>query len=175
MNMAEIYIDMDGVLVDFECGMNDHGIDVNHIPWDDMGDDFFNSLRPIPGAVDFYRKVVSYFETVRILSGPTLHPGSFSGKAKWVERVLGNGSKYEIKRLLLVPSDDKMLLSKSKRILIDDRLSNIQGWVSVGGIGIHVTEPNPQKFGFIFAKITEISMQHKNSVDAEPQTRLFSF
>lgn len=121
-----LFIDMDGVLVNFYQGVKDHYPDFDSYPPERQRDittqlsaqsGFFTGLEPMPGALDAFRRLSKDFD-VYILSTPDWHGvNSWTEKRIWVEQYLGDPA---FKRLIL--SHNKGLFSG--RALIDDRLRN---------------------------------------------------
>ncbi|HVB02085.1 MAG TPA: hypothetical protein VNE41_00050 [Chitinophagaceae bacterium] len=121
-----LFIDMDGVLVDFAGGVRSSYPDFDCYPADRQQEitallsrkpGFFTSLEPIVGAVEAYRKLSRQYE-VYILSTPDwagVH--SWTEKRIWVEQHLGEAA---YKKLIL--SHNKGLFTG--RALIDDRIRN---------------------------------------------------
>ncbi len=149
----DIFIDIDGVLANFEKHLLDiHGIKLvgrsNNLPWDKLDFDFFSTIPLFDGAKEFYN-ILSNDYNANLLSSPILNPGCYSGKAQWILTNLAS-NKFELKKLILCPSEKKHLLSGKNRILIDDYGKNIEGWILSGGIGIHVLEtPTKETFSEI--------------------------
>ena len=65
-----------------------------------------------------------------LLSAPSKEESSKIGKRLWVKRNLSNA------KLILRPASQKQQFSGENKILIDDRVDNIEQWKSKGGIGI---------------------------------------
>jgi hypothetical protein len=65
-----------------------------------------------------------------LLSAPSRKPASRLGKRLWVKNNIPGTP------LVLAAADKKQNYSGRNKILIDDRLDNIEQWVSQGGIGI---------------------------------------
>lgn len=121
-----LFIDMDGVLVDF------YGAVKKRYPeFDNYGrtrqreitsalsaePGFFTNLQPIPGAVEAFKQLSEVFE-VYILSTPDWHGvNSWTEKRIWVEKHLETAA---FKKLIL--SHNKGLFCG--RALIDDRTRN---------------------------------------------------
>lgn len=162
MNNYVLYVDLDGVLVDFDKGYEKlTGVHTHHA--DRQGSDIF---------WDLYRKGIDnsgktekqYWEELEwtsdgqvlwdylkkynphILTAPSVNPDlpktdrynishneSMQGKTEWVKR-LDNMNKLYFKA-----TSYKKELAKSNRILIDDRKPTIEGWIEKGGIGIFHT------------------------------------
>ncbi len=109
-----IYVDMDGVLVDFPTALDKRGLsrdtkDPELIPG------LFAEMDPIPGALEAYRKLVKRGHDVYLLStAPWMNETAWGDKCGWVKKHLGDVAK---KRLIL--SHHKHLLRGD--ILVDDR------------------------------------------------------
>ncbi|HEX5551874.1 MAG TPA: hypothetical protein VFX43_01415 [Chitinophagaceae bacterium] len=121
-----LFIDMDGVLVDFYGGVKKNYPDFDdYVPARQReitselsgSSGFFISLEPVPGALEAFRRLSGKYE-VYILSTPDWHGvNSWTEKRIWVENHLG---ELAFKRLIL--SHNKGLFTG--RALIDDRLRN---------------------------------------------------
>lgn len=121
-----LFIDMDGVLVDFYRGVRDQFPEFDSYPPGRQREitaelsarsGFFTQLQPIPGALDAFRTLAAHYNTY-ILSTPDWHGvNSWTEKRIWVEQYLGDAA---YKRLIL--THNKGLFSG--RALIDDRLRN---------------------------------------------------
>jgi len=124
--MERIFIDMDGVLADFDAkvmGIATHLTGKDDPHWDavvdliEPQDGFYRDLKPVPGAVRAFKLLASRFD-VYILSTASWHnPSSWTDKRLWVEEHLGDVAH---KRLIL--SHNKGLFTG--RALIDDRSKN---------------------------------------------------
>lgn len=121
-----LFIDMDGVLVDFVRGIRKFYPDFDLLSPSrqqeitaelSLKPGFFTALEPVRGAVEAYHKLSRAFE-VYVLSTPDwagVH--SWTEKRIWVEQHLGE------------PAYKKLILSHNKglfagRALIDDRIRN---------------------------------------------------
>lgn len=116
-----LYVDMDGVLVDFENGIFKLTPE-DQVLYKGRYDDytgFFAFLDPMPDAIESFRKLFDKYDTY-ILSSPSMgNPSSFTDKFLWVKRFLPE-------------AQNKLILSKFKNlnkgdILIDDRTKNGAG------------------------------------------------
>ena len=114
-----LYIDMDGVLVDFHLGIQRltkaETQDYAGRPEDVPG--IFARMDPMPGAVEAFDVLADHFDTYILSTSPWENPTAASDKVKWVKTYLGPKAK---KRLIL--SHHKNL--NRGNIIIDDRLKH---------------------------------------------------
>lgn len=136
----KLFVDMDGVLVDFDKGYEQlTGVDISKMsfqtgpkfwnPIDKAGSDFWANLEWMEDGKKLWKFISPYKPT--ILSAPSKKQSSKIGKTKWVDRELKNVS------LLLVPAHAKKNFSGPNNILIDDRGINCDQWIESGGIAIY--------------------------------------
>lgn len=111
-----VYVDMDGVLVDFRSAFS-------HIPeetlreYKDREDDIpgiFALMEPMEGAIDAYRELSGLFDAYILSTAPWKNPTAWADKLEWVRRYLGD---VAYKRLILTHHKD---LNRGD-YLIDDR------------------------------------------------------
>ena len=114
-----LYIDLDGVLTDFDKGcykFDDKIIEQyegHH--WDIPG--YFAALEPMPSAVKAFRSLALRYDTYILSSAPFTNPSAWTDKMLWVQKWLG------------VASYRRLILSHHKNLnygdyLIDDRPYN---------------------------------------------------
>jgi 5'-nucleotidase len=111
-----LYIDMDGVLVDFKSGLERIPPDVRR-EYEGREDDIpgiFALMDPMPGAVDAFLELTQLFDTYVLSTAPWENPSAWSDKLLWVKRHLGAAA---FKRLILTHHKD---LNRGD-YLIDDR------------------------------------------------------
>ena len=134
-----IYCDMDGVLVDFDKGYKDltgistkeadaQGKEAFWNPIAKSGVKFWVTLKWMPDGQQLWDYISPYNPI--LLSAPSKEESSKIGKRIWVKRNLPNA------KLILRPASQKQQFSGENKILIDDRVDNIEQWKSKGGIGI---------------------------------------
>ena len=145
--MYEIFLDMDGVLVDLEGGFHSaSGFELkpghNMTPeklWEKALEvnDFWLELDKTHDADDLVDFCEHIFDNVNILSAPQhLFHDCAEQKNQWVERHYSG----RLSNVHIVPRKEKYLHAHKKAILIDDYIKNIEEWEKAGGIGIlHTT------------------------------------
>jgi hypothetical protein len=139
----KIYCDMDGVLADFDKRFKDlnpeklsaaqyqtkYGIEKF---WSFIDEEnkvkFWVGIPWIPDGKQLWDYIKDKQPT--LLSAPSRKPASRLGKRLWVKNNIPGTP------LILAAADKKQNYSGRNKILIDDRLDNIEQWVSQGGIGI---------------------------------------
>jgi 5'-nucleotidase len=111
MRKKTVYIDMDGVLADYDkaaVGMSDD---------DKRQAGFFLNLEPIQDAIGAFNLLSSHYEVYILSTAPWSNIHAPSEKRMWVEKHLGDKA---FKRLIL--SHNKSLVKGE--YLIDDRIAN---------------------------------------------------
>lgn len=134
----EIFVDMDGVLSDFDLHARERGkFKLDGSPkWDELDFAWWESMPAFPGARKFY-DALKRIGNVRILTAPIISVDCFGGKAAWVEKFFPEKGHYALLDLIICRASDKKFLARPNHILIDDRIKNVEEWVAAGGIGIH--------------------------------------
>jgi 5'(3')-deoxyribonucleotidase len=112
-----VYVDMDGVLVDYESGFDGtpdelHGYD--NTP------NVFSKMLPLPGALEAFRTLAEKFDVYVLSTAPWNNPSAWTDKANWIKKYLGDVAH---KRLIL--THNKALCIGD--YLIDDRTANGAG------------------------------------------------
>ena len=141
----QIYCDMDGVLADFEKAIIDQiGGKFNDNRWQELPDDFFLNMEPMPDAKKLWGFIGKYdpfilTATPRSSRGP-IAARAAEDKTKWMKRWFGVSSD----RMYPVMRKNKANFAmdgrdKRPNLLIDDHLGNIQEFRKARGIGVHHT------------------------------------
>jgi len=135
----KLFVDMDGVLVDFDkgyeklTGINMRGKFVNDEsfwnPINNAGYDFWINLEWMKDGKELWSYVEKY--KPELLSAPSRQDDSRVGKHDWVKRELPGV------HLILRTAKNKKEFAAPDSILIDDRKENIESWIEHNGIGIH--------------------------------------
>ncbi len=111
--MNRAFIDMDGVLADFERLKNELGVDSQTLK---TMPGAYRNLLPIPGAIAGVKSLIGMGLECWVASKPpTAVPQAYADKAAWVLEHLP-----ELKRRIIL-THDKGLLGDSHDFLIDDR------------------------------------------------------
>jgi len=154
-NQYKLYVDMDGVLVDWYRGTQDIGLPSEvaknprikknqKILWgaiDELGATFWSNLKWINGG----KKLWDYIKEHKpiILSAHSKRKGGdhwekrlevIQGKRNWLVK---NTDTITAKRAIITQQPDKVKYAGLYKILIDDDIRNIKAWKSAGGITIH--------------------------------------
>jgi 5'(3')-deoxyribonucleotidase len=120
--MKRLYIDMDGVLVDFQSGI-DRTDTATLEKYEGHYDDIpgiFARMDPMPGAIEAFRLLSHNYDVYILSTAPWHNPSAWSDKVVWVQRYLGD---VAYKRLIL--SHHKDLCHGD--YLIDDRTKHGAG------------------------------------------------
>ena len=119
MKMKKIlYVDMDGVLVDFQSGLN--RLPQELVQRHDSKDEIpgiFKLMDPMPDAIESFTELAELFDTYILSTAPWENPSAWTDKLDWVKHHLGS------------PAHKRLILSHHKNLntghfLIDDRIEN---------------------------------------------------
>ena len=155
IELDKIYLDMDGVLADFERGVRelcnfeaektqDEDPVKDELMWNEVKkiDHFYSKLEPLPGAKELFDLIYGTFgDKCEILTGiPKARRGikhSAEDKVEWVRRFLSPTVKINT----VYKAEKKNFVEGEGSILIDDLESTIIEWRNRGGTGILHTDP----------------------------------
>jgi hypothetical protein len=145
----KIFCDMDGVLVNFEKGLEsitgyssydkaakEIGTDAIWAAAKAAGSEWWENLEWLEGGQDLWNYLQNNFKYIQILTAaakPKLGDVGAIGKEHWCQKHLGIEAKDVITCNL---SQDKKHYAEADAILIDDMPENIAAWRKAGGIGI---------------------------------------
>lgn len=133
-----IFLDLDGVVADFEShahSQNKYHQVTGKLDREALDHQWWSTIPVFDGARAFYA-ALQKIGPVKFLTGPMLHSGCHSGKAEWIQSFDAERGKWALRDLIICPSTDKHFLAGPNRILIDDRKNNIADWRLAGGIAI---------------------------------------
>ncbi len=150
MEIKKIYIDMDGVLADFDrgirelCGMEpikqtELTPESSDAIWEAVKavEHYYDKLELVPGAKEMFDALYKkYGDRCEILSAiPKPHRGIVSAgedKEKWIRRLLSDKVKVNI----VYRAEKIKYCTGPDCVLIDDYEKNVTEWENHGGTGI---------------------------------------
>lgn len=111
--MNRVFIDLDGVIVDFDAFAKAEGLTGDEIK---KRPGVYLAMSPIPGAISAVRSIIGMgYEVWIATKPPTGIPYAYADKVAWVLRHLP-----ELKRRIVI-THDKGLLGDTGDYLVDDR------------------------------------------------------
>lgn len=117
-----VYVDMDGVLVDFESGI-DSLTEQELKSYENRFDEvpgIFSRMKPIEGAIESFQKLTNHYNVYILSTAPWENPTALNDKLMWIKDHIGEKAK---KRVIF--SHNKHL--NMGDYLIDDRTANGAG------------------------------------------------
>ena len=120
MKRQILYIDMDGVIVDFMSGVEKqsmadrakYGKKVGDIPG------VFKDMRPMPGAIDAVNELVKHYDVYILTHAPWGNPSAWIDKLNWIQKYFGIGTDSILRDRLIIAGNKSLLRGD---YLIDDR------------------------------------------------------
>ena len=114
-----VYVDMDGVLVDFDSAFPKlpDPILAEYQGREDEIPGIFSLMDPVPGAIESFVALAERFDVYVLSTSPWKNPSAWSDKLLWIKKHLGN---HAHKRLIITHHKDLNLGD----YLIDDRLKH---------------------------------------------------
>lgn len=147
-----LYLDMDGVLVDFDAGFHkiSRGIDIKRFSKEQgeqaarakylaAGVEFWAGLEWVNGGKEIWDTASRLFQNVHILSSagttdPERGEMVITGKRHWLSKHIPSMAVENIH--IVLGSHRKQEYASPMAILVDDLNKTIQSWQGKGGIGI---------------------------------------
>lgn len=121
-----LYIDMDGVIVNFQSGIDRLSPEVQAKYEGELDETpgIFSLMDPMEGAIESVKQLSERYDTYVLSTAPWANPSAWSDKVKWIHQYFGDQQGTSIyKRLIL--SHHKNL--NDGHYLIDDRIANGAG------------------------------------------------
>ena len=121
MEKKKLYFDMDGVLVNFQSGIDKLSDEVkkeykgrlDEVPG------IFALMEPVKGAIEAVHKLQEYYEVYILSTAPWKNPSAWADKVAWVTKYFD-----DVFHKRMVVTHCKHLLSRKGDYLIDDRDKN---------------------------------------------------
>ena len=92
MEKKVLYFDMDGVLVDFQSGI-DRLSDEQKRMYEGKLDEvpgIFGLMDPMPGAIEAVHKLKEHYDVYILSTAPWENPSAWSDKLLWIKKYLGD-------------------------------------------------------------------------------------
>ena len=91
MEKKILYLDMDGVLADFQSGVDKQSEEVlqKYHKHPDEIPGLFAVLDPVPGAVEAVKALEQFYDIYILSTAPWWNPSAWTDKVLWVKRVFG--------------------------------------------------------------------------------------
>lgn len=144
-----IYVDLDGVLADFDkhfeniYGVHPRTYEDTHGTknfWDTIfkTEEYFFNIPPFSHHKEMWDFVVTHFDHVSILSSPSSSNTELTKdqKRRWCNKHLCMPCGSHVPAIF---RSDKHVYADARSILIDDYPKKIKAWKNAGGIAIHHT------------------------------------
>lgn len=139
--MQRLYLDLDGVVADFEGGFQKifkkHHKSISDIEmWKHINEygTFFQDIEPFKGALHFFDLLASNFDIMILTACPkSNYWDAAKQKKQWVKTHM---SPNVMVLPVLGGKNKALFMNEPGDILIDDFEKNIKSWEKEGGIGI---------------------------------------
>ena len=149
-NINRLYLDMDGVLVDFDSRVEEFGCrkfagkSPSAIDWDiprRIGPDFWANMKWMAGADAFFAACRELCNATGIEMGILTAiemPAGVKGKTLWTHW----NTDIDNEHLIIVRhGEDKAKFARPDRLLVDDTDKNVDGFIAAGGQAILYKDP----------------------------------
>ena len=150
MTKEIIYVDMDGVLVDFQSGLDQIAPEIR-AEYDGRADEIpgiFALMDPKPGAIDAFEQLSAVYDTYILSTAPWKNPSAWSDKVEWVHGKFEGGDESPAHKRLILSHHKHLNLGE---ILIDDRPNN--GAENFGGEWIQFGSDDYPDWAAVLARL----------------------
>lgn len=114
-----LYLDMDGVLVDFDSGISSLS-EIHQTQYKngyDQAPHIFSMMKPLEGAIEAYKKLIEKFDVFILTSSPWDNETALNDKLNWVKKYLTS----DVRKKVIFSHRKDLLIGD---YLIDDRKLN---------------------------------------------------
>ncbi len=151
-----LYIDMDGVLCDFDGAADKHALRNKYKNRRDCIPGIFKDLEPLPGAIEAFEYLWEVFDVYILSTPPWRNPDGWIHKKDWVEKHIPKAKR-------------RLILSHHKNLnkgdyLIDD--SHYRGQAEFEGRWIHFNTPDFPNWDSVLTYLKDVVK--KDYEDMEP-------
>lgn len=136
-----VYVDMDGVMADFYDAHAKAIKNNPEMPFPQAEYGFFTNLRPILGAIDAVKGLLTHFDVYILTAPSTKNPLCYTEKRIWIEKYFG---MEMVEKLIITPNKG---LNKGD-FLIDDNVSG-RGQENFEGELIHFGSEDFPHWGYV--------------------------
>lgn len=138
--MPRLYLDLDGVMADFDAhfpavfGLDHRGM-ADDAMWATINahPSYFRDMPPCPGAIEFFREIDVLDPIVLTACPRTNYANAARQKRDWVREHLSS-------RITVLPvmggRNKPLFMHAAGDILIDDFEKNVSAWKDAGGVAI---------------------------------------
>lgn len=98
MSKKVLYFDMDGVLVNFQSGIDklSEAVRQEYEGWLDEVPGIFSLMDPMPGAIEAVHRLQEYYEVYILSTAPRNNPSAWSDKINWLTKHFGDLFKKRV-------------------------------------------------------------------------------
>lgn len=140
VDIPRIYLDLDGVMADFDAHFPEtFGLDHKSLADDEMWakinshPSYFRDLPPCLGAIEFFRSI-EFLQPIILTACPrTNYAHAAKQKREWVREHL---SEKAMVLPVMGGHNKPLFMHEPGDVLIDDFAKNIDAWDKAGGTGI---------------------------------------